>query len=346
MLLLHSAAHLLVDGLCAAVIFGPVRDGGDLSLLILLYNTLAFSTQCFVGMAADRVKKHALSAAVSMLLVVCGYVLPLPAVVRICFVGIGNSVFHVAGGAVTLEDSGGRAGPLGVFVAPGAIGLTLGTLWPSLGPVFAALLAAAALAEIPVSKLRASDREGKAPSAYSAMPQRTGGELLPVLLLSAAVATRAVGGFVIGFPWKTTAALTLVTTLAVWAGKTAGGFLCDRIGPKKAALASVPAAAVLITFCSAWMLPSLIGQFALNLTMPVTLWLMYRAMPDAPGFAFGLAASALWPGTLAGKLISLTGPAAQCLTVVTFLFGLAAILWSAAVVLTCRVKPEEKGKTP
>ena len=39
------------------------------------------------------------------------------------------------------------------------------------------------------------------------------------------------------------------------------------------------------------------GQFLLNLTMPVTLWLLYLAMPDSPGFAFGLAASALWPGT-------------------------------------------------
>jgi len=28
--------------------------------------------------------------------------------------------------------------------------------------------------------------------------------------------------------------------------------------------------------------PSLAGQFALNLTMPITLWLLYRAMPDAP----------------------------------------------------------------
>ena len=67
-------------------------------------------------------------------------------------------------------------------------------------------------------------------------------------------------------------------------------------------------------------------SLARNLTMPVTLWLLYRAMPDSPGFAFGLAASALWPGMIAGKLINLTGPAQWCLVLVSFGFGLWAIL--------------------
>ena len=62
--------------------------------------------------------------------------------------------------------------------------------------------------------------------------------------------------------------------------------------------------------------------------MPVTLWLLYRAMPDFPGFAFGLAASALWPGTIAGRLMHLTGPLLWLCVIVSFVFGLGAILWS------------------
>ena len=54
LLLLDSAAHLLVDGLCAATLFGPLGGSENLGLLILLYNTLAFSTQCLVGLIADR----------------------------------------------------------------------------------------------------------------------------------------------------------------------------------------------------------------------------------------------------------------------------------------------------
>ena len=156
--------------------------------------------------------------------------------------------------------------------------------------------------------------------------------ILPVVLLTLAVAVRAVGGSVVSFPWKTGTAAALILTFAVWAGKTAGGFVCDRLGPRKSAILSVPAAAILIAFCAVWMLPSLVGQFALNLTMPVTLWLLYRAMPDSPGFAFGLAASALWPGTIAGMLIPLTGSAACALTLASFLFGLGAILYSSGII--------------
>ena len=335
MLILHAAAHLLVDALCAATLLGPMKDAvPDPGLLILLYNTLAFSTQCLVGLGADRLKKHVPAASLSMLTVVLGFILPGLPLLRVILVGLGNSVFHVAGGAYTLEESGGRAGILGVFVAPGAIGLTLGTLWPSLGVLFAVLLALCAAAEILLSRAVRAGQEGRPAMGKSPEPPAGRGRIfVSVLLLTAAVATRAVGGSVAAFPWKTGAAAALILTLAVWAGKTAGGFLCDRIGPAASAYVSIPAAAVFIAFCSSWMFPSLIGQFALNLTMPVTLWLLFRAMPEDPGLAFGLAASALWPGTIAGRLIRLTGPAAQALTVLTFLFGLFAVLYSARVLL-------------
>ena len=62
--------------------------------------------------------------------------------------------------------------------------------------------------------------------------------------------------------------------------------------------------------------------------MPVTLWLIYRAMPDSPGFAFGLAASALWPGTVAGMLINLSGAWNRALILVSFAAGLAAIIYA------------------
>ena len=73
---------------------------------------------------------------------------------------------------------------------------------------------------------------------------------------------------------------------------------------------------------------SLLGQLLLNLTMPVTLWLLYRWMPDSPGFAFGLAASALWPGTIAGQMISLSGTYLWGLVLVTFCFGLFAVQYA------------------
>ena len=321
LLALNSLAHLLVDGLCAATVFGPLGDDADLSVLVLVYNTLAFSTQCVVGLAADRLRRQGWAAAAAMALVVLGFALPLPSLIRVILIGSGNSLFHVAGGIMTLERSGGKAGPLGVFVAPGAIGLTLGTLWPQLGTVFAVLLALCAIVVIPLERsapVKELPRTGSGMRIGLAVP----------LLLTLAVAVRAVGGSAVSFPWKTGAVMALVMTLCVFSGKTAGGFLCDRLGARKTALISIVPAAALIAFCSAWAVPALAGQLLLNLTMPVTLWLLYRAMPDSPGFAFGLAASALWPGTIAGQLMHLTGPMLWLCVIVSFAFGLGAILWS------------------
>ena len=314
---LNAAAHLLVDGLCAATVFGKLADAADLPMLILVYNTLAFSTQCLVGLAADRLKSDRIAAAVSMLCIVLGYALPIPGWLRVGLIGLGNSVFHVAGGRMTLLQSDGKAWPLGVFVAPGAVGLTLGTIRPKLGAVFAVLLTVCVVLSFLIPE-----------PETDAAPRRESGSLLVPVLLTLAVAVRAVGGSAVSFPWKTGAQSALLLTAFVFAGKLLGGFLSDQIGARKTAWVSILPAAVLIAFCASWAAPSLLGQLALNLTMPVTLWLLWRAMPDAPGLAFGLTASALWPGMITGQLMTLTGPALWACVVLSFGFGLWAILYA------------------
>ena len=319
-LLINSIAHFLVDALCVTTLFSGGLEGAALSEMAVLYNTLAFSTQCLTGLLADRLRGYLRLDVAAMLLTVLGFFLPLPFAARIAVVGLGNSLFHVAAGTMTLTESGGKAWQLGVFVAPGAFGVTLGTSYPVFGAYLAAALLVCAGALCLARRgrgdaLPAARREGKLP-------------LAPVLLLTAAVAVRAVGGAAVSFPWKNTVLLGFVMTAFVFAGKAAGGFVCDRFGPEKTALLSVPLAALCIAFFSGSMPLSLLGQLLLNLTMPVTLWLLYQAMPDAPGFAFGLAASALWPGTIVGQLFRLTGPALWLCVALSFCFGLFAILFS------------------
>lgn len=319
-LVVNAAAHLLTDAVCAAALFGPAGDAGHLAAAVLLYNTLAFSTQCVVGLLTDgAVKQPERLAGAALLAVALGFFLPLPWLPRVCVIGLGNSLFHVAAGTVTLENAGGKAAPLGVFVAPGAVGLAVGTLFPGAGNVLAglALILAGIMLRFPAAREpnRPQPRTGKTPWLAAA-----------ALLL--AVAVRAVGGAGVSFPWKTGAGAALLLAGFVLAGKAAGGFLCDRLGARRSAWLSLPAAALLVALCGQWAAPALAGQLLLNLTMPVTLWLLYRALPDAPGFAFGLSASALWPGTLLGQYIRLTGVWQAGLVALCFLFGLAAILYS------------------
>ncbi len=324
MLLLNSLAHFLVDGVCCSTIFTAKAAGIDVAVAILLYNTLAFSTQCLAGALLDRIGKMKVVNQLAILLVVLGWALPVGIYGKAALVGIGNSFFHVAAGMMTMIPSKGKARDLGIFVAPGAFGVTLGSLVPSSGCILAVLLV---ICGFVIGFLKTTPETGDvAPHVLHAGPERV--EILPVILLTGAVAVRAIGGSVVSFPWKSGILLAFVLTLFVFLGKSLGGFLMDRIGPVRAAWVTVVPATICIAFFSASMIPSLAGQLLLNLTMPVTLFLLYQKMPSSPGLSFGLAASALWPGTLIGTLLTLTGPLKWICVVVSFLFGLVAILYS------------------
>lgn len=325
-LLLNSIAHFLVDGVCCCSLFAAAAGGQDITAAILLYNTLAFSTQCIAGLVLDKTGNAWNCARIAMAVVAVGGLLPIGIIPKVIIVGLGNSLFHVAGGMMTMMKHRGRSKELGLFVAPGAFGVTFGTFFPGLGPAFAVLLL---LCGALMGHVRNDDYDYDAapPDVYGSGRESVAFPVLPVILLTAAVAVRAVGGSAVTFPWKTGAAESLVMTAFVFAGKALGGFVRDRMGTLKTSIISIVPSAVCIAFFSAYMIPALAGQFLLNLTMPVTLWMLYELIPDSPGLAFGLAASALWPGTVIGMLFKLTGPALWICVTASFLFGLLAIIF-------------------
>jgi FSR family fosmidomycin resistance protein-like MFS transporter len=359
----NAISHFLVDAACVAALFSFGTEALALSSAVIVYNTLAFSTQCLVGLLMDRVLRRDRTRsdylmlcgtvqAAAMFLVAAAALYPFGLMIKAVLIGLGNSVFHVAGGSVTLDKSAGKAAPLGIFVAPGAFGVTLGVLYPQIIDYICAALGIAAVACFSIYRRSVfyKDLGGTAEKAADAGqtavkspadPNASRNELkrkvaksdpiLPVAFLTFAVAVRAIGGSAAEFTWKTGAAASLLLTHFVFLGKALGGFVCDRLGVVKPSIASIVVAAILTAFF-AWSMPlSFVGQLLINLSMPVTLWLMYRHIPDYPGLAFGLAASALWPGTLIGGLIKLTGPLQSLLIIVCFLLGLGAIIYSEKV---------------
>ncbi|MBR3356011.1 MAG: hypothetical protein IKG47_11820, partial [Oscillospiraceae bacterium] len=120
LLFFNALAHFCVDGLCASVLFGCLPESA--MSLVIVYNILAFTTQCIVGMIADRWKEQRWAECISILAVVLGWFFPVTPLIRVILVGLGNSLFHVTGGVMTLKRSSGKALELGIFVAPGALG--------------------------------------------------------------------------------------------------------------------------------------------------------------------------------------------------------------------------------
>ncbi len=135
MTILYSVLHFLVDGVCALAMFGGFLSGEQGYFYILVYNFCAFALQMPLGAALDMLnapgrekgKRDPVfwTAAAGVFCTMAG-VFTHPAVL-----GLGNALFHLGGGVVCIREDHARKWQgrgLGVFVAPGALGLYLGTV--------------------------------------------------------------------------------------------------------------------------------------------------------------------------------------------------------------------------
>ena len=133
--------HFLVDAICLACIMGTVSSQFDmeqeqqviaLTMLIALYNTLAFCTQWTTGLCCDILQNDKPVHVVYTVLILFGAVACRSTpVAGIILIGIGNSLFHVVGGRHIIRHHGAKAAPLGMFVAPGAFGVYFGMTFSS-----------------------------------------------------------------------------------------------------------------------------------------------------------------------------------------------------------------------
>ncbi|MDD6023321.1 MAG: hypothetical protein PUC06_03630 [Oscillospiraceae bacterium] len=326
---LLAMTHFLVDACCASAMYHGV--GG--AFWVLIYNTVAFTGQALWGFLADRFRIQKYGTAISCLLVLLGGMMPLPLPFRAILLGCGNCGFHVGGGTAVLRKSNGKASALGVFVSPGCVGLVVGMLFPAACPWLCIGLGLCGILILLLKEQPVSRGDNKSEPVPFWLP----------LMLLCAIAIRSFGGFAVEQPWKIGLFWSLAAVLAVFFGKLLGGYFMDRMGVRKSVLLSLPPAAVLCGFFSMWAAPAMVGQFLLNLTMPVTLFLLYRSMPERPALSFGLAAAALWPGAIGARLIVLPEMGKSIILCLSFLLGLAAILTADRVLRkgTWKCTPEK-----
>lgn len=296
-LAVYSLAHFLVDFCCALLVFRIVPHFINAALLYLVYNYCAFALQMPIGLIADRLNRNAMVAALGCGLVGASFALhpyPLAAVLA---AGIGNACFHVGSGIDVMNDSPKKASALGVYVSPGAAGLFFGTAlgkgdFPLLG---GGVLMAASFAAILIMAHRTHvlRRSHNAPLSFRGMLSFD--TVLPAICLFLVVIIRSFAGMTMSFDWKSTGHWALVCTGAVVLGKTAGGFVMDRLGARMTSLLSLVASALLLFF-SASPYAGVAAIFLFNMTMPVTLSCLAEKTPGCKGFSFGLLTFALFIG--------------------------------------------------
>ena len=287
--LIYSFAHFAVDLGCAFAMFSACEST---PIHFLLYNFCAFAMQMPLGLLADAWRNNRQFAVVGALLVAAICCLPSFGYLGAVVLGLGNGLFHIGGGLDVMNLSGEKAAPLGVFVSPGAYGIYLGTLFgtriSSPLPVLAALLLACG------GMLLVCKPELLPKNAPLELPDK---HILPgAVLLFLVVVLRSFGGMAAAFDWKT-GLWSFAAVSAVVFGKTLGGFLSDRFGLFRAAAVTLCLCAALFCFAG-HAVPGVLALLLFNMTMPMTLFGLARAMPGAKGFSFGLLTFALFLGFL------------------------------------------------
>ncbi len=285
----YGAAHFTVDLCCALLLFRHFPGSENWAMAMLLYNFCAFALQLPFGILADRLDRNGMVAAAGMLLTAFAFSFTDSMPISIIMAGCGNALFHTGGGIEILNRSVHRAFRLGGFVAPGALGLFLGT---RLGQTDFFLFPFPLLLVVFGLLLLWYERKpsGNSPPMLTRLPPE-------IWALFGVVVLRSYLGFCIKFPWNNSFYTALTIAIVTMLGKVAGGFLLDHFGYLPAAFFSLlPAACCLLR--PDRMGTGLLGLFFFQMTMPVTLWAAARCCPGAKGFSFGLLTFALFLGFL------------------------------------------------
>ena len=298
MTVLYSVLHMLIDGVCAIAMFGWFRLGEQGYLNILLYNFCAFALQMPLGAMLDlwnagkRTAERTDGKAgmdFALCYAVIGTALTLiGAFTHPVILGLGNALFHLGGGVdVIREDqSRGKQGKyLGVFVAPGALGLFLGGLIAKGSKAKYAVLLLGIVMIVLLWWLRREKRNDSGTNAVYITEEKTivhREKRIVIFGCLAVVILRSYVGMAVALPWKTTVFMGLFSVCAVVAGKIAGGFLAAKFGIRKNTVLSLLLAAVCYPLCghaaAGWL-----ALFFFNMTMPITLYLLARRLPYARG---------------------------------------------------------------
>ena len=327
---LLSLVHAAVDMSCAALFFSVLK-GEELWLGMVLYNACAFLCQLPMGVLADRLNRNMLFAAIGCALVALAFGLRSVPILAMVVAGLGNGAFHVGGGIEVLNGSETKAGPLGVFVSPGAIGLYFGRIF-SAGMLQLPWLLPAILLGLGAAILLTGRKEYKEGShnAELSFDLPKGGPRLLALLFFVVVlrsfmsttAAFSTGDFLSGSDsWR----IGLIPVLCLALGKAAGGFIADRNGRIPTAIVSLGLCALFLFFPLHPIL-ALAALFLFNMSMPLTLFASARLLRGAKGTTFGLLTAALYLGVVP-FFLGLSIPASN------ILFGVLAAVSGVLLVI-------------
>jgi hypothetical protein len=277
--LLLAAGHGLNDFVAGSMLGNLLYLQHDEWMIaggFLLYNILAFGGQYFMALLMDRygaLKNFLMAATAGNLLAVLLF--PFLPFAALGIAGMASAVYHVAGGIACAEKD--KAGPVGLFAAPGIIGLTVaGYLTWQKVDVFPFLIAVCILFIVLLYLCRMQTEANVKNIATKPAIEPPHGHDLFMIVLLAVIALRSalwnLGQIVHdgNYYWL------LAIAVSAAAGKVAGGWLSDRVGWKLYSLSSLLLSLPFLTIFKEEIILFCIGISLLQSAIPANTMLIIR----------------------------------------------------------------------
>jgi MFS transporter, FSR family, fosmidomycin resistance protein len=301
-------AHALNDG-CAAfllVSLALTRPVEESALLFLLYNGLAFGGQILAGWLTDRYIGIYWATVAGLFLVgLAGCAGQWQATLAISLAGVGSALFHVGGGALLIQHE--DTGALGIFTAPGVVGLAIGTGLATVNQHFALLLAGLIFAFavglvwlVPSQNIITGQ---KSPQFFRNVDLEWHWLFIGILLLAISLRSLIWTSFQAVYAGDYN--FVFAMAIAAATGKVLGGFVAEKFGWQKTLIGSLGTAAILLSFNGQNQALVLMGILFLQSATPIGLALTAQALPKFPATATGLTLGvAIAIGGVLNRLIS------------------------------------------
>lgn len=289
-----SLMHFATDGACAYIVFTKLypENPGLAAITFVAYNLLAFVTQSPVGLLIDKYPKPKLMLGVSTLLLSLGYLCSDVCILAVFFIGMANSLFHVAGGKYVTSKSGNDISHLGIFVSTGAVGLALGQRYAGALALIIVFFGITILGTA-VMVLSKEEEDKEYPEEFKA---QNNAKKLALLAVAGVVLARSFVGKIMSYSFTAGEYTFLAIALATALGKAMGGIFSKLVGIKWTSIVSMSIAAMCLTLGTGSQIAFVLGVFAFNFTMPLTLYFANILLKGKEGFAFGTLAAFLVPG--------------------------------------------------
>ncbi|MBQ4562047.1 MAG: hypothetical protein IJA55_06980 [Clostridia bacterium] len=314
--------HFAIDFTCIALLSSRFADSSAYSVILyaVLYNGFAFAFQFPIGMLADLFGIHGRLSAVGCFAVSLGVFITSP-ILMCTVIGFGNAMFHVGAAGQILNINKDKAANIGFFVAPGAIGVFLGSRFSRIDM----LIWAASVALVFLGLLCVFHQRKNQSLPVSVTAKR----IFCMIFLFLTVVLRAYVGNMLKYPFMKPIGPAFIFVLCVFMGKFIGGLCADRFGIFRFNCIVQPICVVLLTLSVIFPVTAFAAILLFNTTMAVCAYTVYRCFACYPGATFGLTTFALYIGTLPEILnigvIDATAVSVSILGILSTAFLLAGI---------------------